>query len=151
MALRAQDIPKENLFAIGRSVRPPGAASIRKGVTANVWFHFANPRRPFVFDRREALNIIGYIIALDQMQPRDIEEAAKTIRPNVFLVRTDGTRFMIVEPFVVFLVTKDEILSLIGYLIRLGRIQPSEIDACVVAVEEQAQGQTIHDVSRLIQ
>jgi len=137
MPLVAADIPKENIFAIG--------------MHPSKIFHCANPRRPFVFNRAEALNLIGYIVALAELNPPDIDNAVREPPPDPFRTRCANDRFMVLGPRgPLFLFSVDEALGLISSLIRLGGLAPSEIDAAVVAIEEQAAGQSIEDVTKLV-
>lgn len=138
MPLTANDIPKENIFGIG--LHHSGS-----------FFHIAKPRKPFIFKRAEALNMIGYMIAHARLQPRDIDAAVGTESPDPFRTSANGDTFMITGPkSPIFLMTRDESMILIGQLIRKGQLKPSEIDAAAIAIEERAAGQSIEDVAKLL-
>jgi len=138
MPLVAADIPKENLFMIG--IHP-----------THKIFHIANPRLPFVFNRAEALNLIGYIVAHAHLNPNDIELALRERKPDPFRTKAAGDRFLIVGPQCkLFIFSVDEALCLITSLITLGELKPSEVDAACIAIEEHAAGQSIEDVTKLV-
>ena len=138
MTLSIKDIPKENIFGIG----------VIQQSTQNDGYHFANARRPFVINRSEALNVIGYLIAHGDLQPDEIDNSVKNPEPDPFKVAGDNARVMIRAPKTLFIITPDEGLILIGALIRVMGMAPSEIDAAVAAITEQALGQTRADVAK---
>lgn len=138
MTLTIKDVPKENLFGIG----------VVQHTTLRDGYHFANPRRPFVINRGEALNVIGYLITHGDLQPDEIDHAVNHPEPDPFKVAGDNARVMIRAPKTLFIITPDEGLILIGALILVMGIAPSEIDAAATAIGEQALGQTREDVAK---
>lgn len=136
----AKDIPKENLFKIG----------VIQLKTKNDGYHIAHPRRPFVISRVEALNVIGYIVCLGGLSPKEVDDAVNEAdESSAFRLRGDEARVMIETPQApFFLITVAEGFKLIGELARVMRLQPGEIDAAVMAVEDGSKGMTREDVAK---
>lgn len=146
MSLTIKDVPKENLFGIGVIQQ----TTENDGYHFANCYHFANPRRPFVINRGEALNVIGYLITHGDLQPKMIDDAVTqdmfTIDP--FRTQGDNLRVLIQGPISIFIITPNEGLQLIAALIRVMGLAPSELDAAAAAIGEYALGQTNADVAK---
>jgi len=142
MSVKIKDIPKENIFGIG-IVQQTIIESIPQGS-----FHFANPRKPFIVNRAEALNIIGYLICHGEITPSTIDLYAQENLTDLRYVNGDESRAIITGPQRLFVITRGEALELIGRLIQAMHLHPSEIDASVISINEQANGQTMRDIGK---
>ena len=152
--IETRDIPRENLFRIG----------IVQEVTTRDLFVIATPRKPFIVNRAEALNIIGHIVTKADFTVDDIENTIKMWKPeyNIFEVRGDDVRAWIETPtkarvftptqsdFVrealytaaamgLFLFGAEEGKILCASLVRVMDLKPREVDAGVVAIFDHSR------------
>lgn len=157
MSLTEKDVPRENLFLVGIVINE----------TTRDLFHIGMPRRPFVINRAEALNLIGYLITQADFTVKDIEETIKLVEKepalNIFQIRASESQAMIETPTQArvypahygrvqrdgllfaaevgaFLFTMEEGKILCASLVVLMGIKPKELDAAVTAVFEKSRG-----------
>ncbi len=140
----AADVPKENLFRVGRlGHHDHHEWSDRFVVTTT--------RSPFVLSRAEAGNLLGYLILHANLQPSQIEDIVHAIaerlrkgeRPTkTWGMRTDdGRRFFLRDmPQAELWLSRQEMRLFVGLLVHTLGLSPAEIDAAVIAIEETVNG-----------
>jgi hypothetical protein len=167
--VREADVPRENLFMVG----------LIANKTTRDLFSIARPRKPFVVNRQEALNLIGYLITHADFTVADIEQTIRDWSPsiNIFNVQGDEKRVHIDFPTNVriypktmsdferdalltaatiglFLFTMEEGKNLAAALTHTMSLKPKELDGAVVAIFEHARdvsgvGQSLSDMLKM--
>lgn len=152
--VEVKDIPRENIFMVG----------IIGETTTRDLFIIQRPRKPFVINRTEALNLIGHLVTKADFTVDDIENSVREWKEqyNLFEIKGDDARVMLhpalntrvfgptQTPFErnallaaaemgLYLFSIEEAKVLCASLVRVMSLKPKEIDSGVIAIFDHAR------------